>query len=262
MAGRVANLETLGADHFWLGESMSTVPVTPRVYPTLPRRLWALILDVALLVSGLLAVAIVAPALPGTAASAVLVGAFLLFVLYEPILVSGAGGTVGHHLMNLRVQRDCAPTRIGFWRALMRSWIKGFLGVVSFVSMALTRKHQAFHDSIAKSVVVIHDVSRAEPFHYLQERPEPVDARVSVSRLRRSLVTAAYVIGIVLLPVAASVPFLSLDCLDFDRCTGAENLIIWVSDLAMIAGFCVVLVAGWKGKLPGARTKAVVQESP
>lgn len=234
----------------------------PRMYAVLPRRLQALVLDVALLVSSLVAVAIAIPALPDAASPAVWVGAVLLFVLYEPLLISRTGGTVGHHLMNLRVQRESAPEQIGFGRALLRSWIKGVLGVVSFVSMLLTRKHQAVHDSVTRSVVVIHDVSRAKPFHYLEERPEAVDARVSVSRLRRSLVIAAYVVGILLLTTAAPMPFVSLDCYEFDRCTDAENLIFSVTGVVLIAGFCVVLVAGWKGKLPGARSKAVVRENP
>ena len=87
-------------------------------------------------------------------------------LLYEPILVSWTGGTVGHWLRNLRVVDDRTGGNVGFLRAVAHFAIKLILGLFSFLSMATTNRYQAIHDLITPSTVQPRDHSIAKAHHY------------------------------------------------------------------------------------------------
>ena len=87
----------------------------------------------------------------------------VVLVLYEPILVSRMGGTLGHYFTNLRVVDDRSGGNIGFARACARVVIKGVLGLYSFVILAATRRNQAVHDLLTRSTVQIRDPAKALP---------------------------------------------------------------------------------------------------
>ena len=99
--------------------------------------------------------------------SAVAMPAFYAWVaavlLYEPVLVSWRGATVGHVLYNLIVLDGRTGRPPTLPRAIVRTFLKNLLGLVSFVVMSLTRKHQALHDLATGTVVEAADVSRAHP---------------------------------------------------------------------------------------------------
>jgi hypothetical protein len=73
--------------------------------------------------------------------------------------------------MNLRVADEHTDARLGIGRALGRYVVKGLLGVFSFLSMAASRRHQALHDMMTRSTVQIRDPSKAQPHHYVVEKP-------------------------------------------------------------------------------------------
>jgi uncharacterized RDD family membrane protein YckC len=91
----------------------------------------------------------------------VLVIAALL--LYEPVLVSFTGGTLGHHFTNLRVVDDRSGGNVGFLKACARVVLKGVLGLYSFVILAATRRNQAVHDLLTRSTVQIRDPAKRRP---------------------------------------------------------------------------------------------------
>ena len=119
-----------------------------------------------------------------------LVIAFLL--LYEPVLVTLTGGTLGHWFSNLRVVDDRTGGNVSFPKALARLLIKGVLSWYSFVILAATRRNQAVHDLLTRSTVQIRDPARARSGQYVTERAEPAEGSMP-SRLRRSVVTMLYV---------------------------------------------------------------------
>src|SRR5664279_4931763 len=116
-----------------------------------------------------------------------------VLVLYEPILVSRIGGTLGHYFTNLRVVDDRDGGNIGFSKACARVVIKGLLGLYSFVILAATRRNQAVHDLLTGSTVQIRDPSKALPGQYIAERREFAGAGMP-SRLRRLAVTSGYLL--------------------------------------------------------------------
>ena len=184
-----------------------------------------------------------------------LVIAFLL--LYEPVLVTFTGGTVGHWASNLRVVDDRTGGNVSFAKALARLVIKAVLSWYSFVILAATRRNQAVHDLLTRSTVQIRDASKARPGQYVTERAEPPDGSMP-SRLRRSVVTILYLavsLAVWFMMVGSLVVagVLSDRCIDRDFCSAGErafNIAHGVGTLLVVAG---VIALGWQGRLPGAR---------
>ncbi len=226
-----------------------------RAYARFPRRLLGLTVDgflgMLLLVGGSIAAS-------ASGLQSVTVGFLLallgLVVLYEPVLVSRTGGTVGHHVVNLRVERETSGERLSFGTALLRSLLKGLLGIPSFFFILLTRRHQSLHDKLTHSVVVVQDLEKARPEHYVYERAETPGARAEgVSVPRRVLVILAYAVGVLIIFSFASALLVSAPCLERDACSSGENLTETLTGLFMILGWGAVMVLGWTGRLPGAR---------
>ncbi|RKD85080.1 RDD family protein [Mangrovibacterium diazotrophicum] len=87
---------------------------------------------------------------PGYVRGIVFVGMFL----YDPILTSACGGTLGHLLFGIRVKRQNDQQRnIFFPLALIRYIVKIALGWISLVTVMSNKKGKAIHDMIVGSVV-------------------------------------------------------------------------------------------------------------
>jgi len=178
-------------------------------------------------------------------------------LLYEPVLVSTTGGTLGHYFTNLRVV-DARGGNIGFLKACGRTIIKGTLGWFSFIILAATRRNQAIHDLLTRSTVQIRDSSKARPDQYILERVEPLASNMP-SPLRRLLVTALYLVVTVIIYLAVFVAIvesgvLSKGCLNNDyRCSIDEVILEYVIAFALPLIMAAVVTFGWRGKLFGAR---------
>ena len=80
----------------------------------------------------------------------------LLFVLYEPILVSVFGFTAGHYYSDIKVKRaNNSNKNVIFPLALLRFILKFFLGWLSLLTVTGTEKRQAIHDKVVNSVVIV-----------------------------------------------------------------------------------------------------------
>lgn len=78
-----------------------------------------------------------------------------IFILYDPLFTSIAGGTLGHLIIGLRVRMEKNEKRkISFPKALIRFILKVALGWVSLLTVTGNAKKQAIHDSAAGSVIV------------------------------------------------------------------------------------------------------------
>lgn len=75
------------------------------------------------------------------------------FLLYEPVLVSWRGGTLGHALARLRVVDLATGGNPGATSAFTRSWLKATSGPAGVLFMVLTRRPQALHDLAAGTYV-------------------------------------------------------------------------------------------------------------
>ena len=225
-------------------------------YATFTRRLRALVIDSAVLVAGLVVIVLASELtrdVPGS--GRVLAAAlFAMILLYEPLMVWRLGGTVGHRATNLRVVDDASGGNPGLLRAAARFWIKAALGLLSFVTMALTRRHQAVHDSLTRTTVQIRDLARAQPDDYLAERPA-VEGAGMPSPARRILVVAGYQVALFLAISIAFIMLVSAACIEANRCTPGEEAVTNAVGLAWIGASLLCIVAGWRGRLWGARAR-------
>ncbi|WP_282042161.1 RDD family protein [Winogradskyella flava] len=77
------------------------------------------------------------------------------FVLYEPLLVSCFGNTLGHYFSDIKVKQELNNEKnMSFPLALLRFTIKSLLGWLSLLTITSSEKRQAIHDSLVKSVVI------------------------------------------------------------------------------------------------------------
>jgi uncharacterized RDD family membrane protein YckC len=179
-------------------------------------------------------------------------------VVYEPILVTLLGGTVGHRLTNLRVVDDVSGGNPGLLKAVARALVKDIVGWLSFATMAITRKHQALHDVLARSTVQVRDISRATATDYVSERSIDVPAG-SVSRARRALVIVLYIaLSYVALGIVSSA-LLSNACMTLRRCAGIDLMLSYGTSALWLAVSIVFVVRGWRGRLWGCRPRAVAK---
>jgi uncharacterized RDD family membrane protein YckC len=177
-------------------------------------------------------------------------------LLYEPVLVSSTGGTLGHYVTNLRVVDDGTGRNVSFLKACVRMAIKSLLGWYSFVILAATRRNQAIHDLLTQSTVQIRDPAKASPAHYLVERGVALDRgmpslsrRAGVIVVYLLLAIAAFMAGIDVLVITG---VLSPTCLNNDNCSGGETLVELTYGFALLAVVTAIIALGWKGRLFGA----------
>ena len=188
-------------------------------------------------------------------------------LLYEPLLVSLTGSTIGHYLTNLRVVDDRTKGNVSFAKALARFVIKSLLGWYSFISMGATRRHQAVHDLLTFSTVQIRDPAKASPHHYNTERTE-FDSPAMPSRSRRFVVIIGYLLLIVVVAIVTTNVLLvaglvSEACFkNQHRCRPAEHFSTLALGLGWLTLSVLCIVLGWRGKLLGCRFRSIDRVQP
>jgi len=180
-----------------------------------------------------------------------------IWLLYEPLLVSVAGSTIGHYRTNLRVVDNRTHGNISFIKAVVRVIIKGVLGIYSFITMATTSRHQALHDLLTRSTVQIRDLSKASPHHYVHARMELLNPAMP-SAWRRMLViivylAAVFVVALLVVYGIAWARLLSDACLTRHQCSLSENFVQWGFGLCWIGISILCIIQGWRGRLFGCR---------
>jgi uncharacterized RDD family membrane protein YckC len=227
-------------------------PPEPR-YARFPSRIRGIVLDWIFAMAILFGAVLVAVSIQNDGFSRTL--GFLVVItlfLYEPVLVSLTGGTLGHYFTNLRVVDDRHGGNVSFLKACARVVIKGLLGWYSFVILAATRRNQAVHDLLTRSTVQIRDPARASPGQYVTERSEPTLANMP-PRWRRIVVTCLYLVTVTILVTVIGIALLSRECLYKSFCSAGERVFDLALNITLLVMMAFTVALGWKGKLPGAR---------
>lgn len=162
------------------------------VYPRLIRRVQALLIDSAIFSFLIATLFLLMPTFENSPQWFRVVVVLLPIFILEPGLVSLTGGTIGHHLIKLRVQNAHSNKNINIIFATIRFIIKTALGWMSLISVLTTRKHQAIHDFSVNSVVVYKDASQVPSHEALTERVFKEGYYVYPSKLRRLLMILMY----------------------------------------------------------------------
>jgi uncharacterized RDD family membrane protein YckC len=236
-----------------------TPAVTVPRYARFSRRFRGIVLDWMIAMAILFGAVMLASVVQNdnfSRALGVLVIAALL--LYEPVLVSFTGSTLGHYFTNLCVVDGRSGGNVSFLKACARVAIKGVLGLYSFVILAATRRNQAVHDLLTKSTVQIRDLTRASPGQYVSERNDPADTNLP-SRWRRVAVICGYVVlifvgHVVVLTGLTEAGLISDACVrNASRCSTGERLFDTAAAVLVLLLVALIIARGWKGKLFGAR---------
>jgi len=144
------------------------------LYAKMWPRMKAILIDGFILTGAFLAAALVGANLVGSGA-VVFVVWVAFWTFYDPLMVSRTGGTIGHHLQNLRVVSDRTGRNPSLVVALIRNVAKGVLGLVSLLAMAGSSRQKALHDWIAGTTVQARDAQLAR-FRYFTKVRRPRDA--------------------------------------------------------------------------------------
>jgi uncharacterized RDD family membrane protein YckC len=237
-----------------LTESTPAIPPDPPVrYATFTGRFRALLID-NLCISGL-CIALFFAAEPVSdlagATRVMLLLVVAVILLYEPLQVSRRGATIGHRYAHLRVVDARTGSWPSFGRAFVRFLIKTILGVISFFTMELSRRHQAVHELLTHTTVQV--VASEEVVDYRVERVDEPDVK-RPGRLRRLAVILLYLVAIFFV-YAISISIIdTAGCLRHrSGCSAVTRALVPVMGWAWIALSVTAIIAGWKGLLLGAR---------
>jgi uncharacterized RDD family membrane protein YckC len=240
---------------------MAEVAAGP-LYATFARRVRALVLDGVVLLGLLVALIFVAAAVHFGQTGRIVLFAIVigLAILYEPILVSFQGRTIGQRLCNLRVVAPTADGRLPLWKAFVRWLLKALTGLASFATMGATRRNQALHDLPFGTTVEIAEPSKARAYEFIQERQLVIGGTLP-ARWRRAAVLLAY-LGLLFMVLIFALPIVATpECLDARRCGSGEQLLVKVTATAWLAASIAVCIFDWQGRLRGAR-RQVPTEAP
>ena len=127
-------------------------------YPSLVRRVQAMFIDFIVILCIFTIASLIIGAI-GEVADSVRAGILIFcFVLYEPLLISSRGGTIGHYLLKMRVKSyQNSERNINFILAILRILFKAALGWVSFLTVTSNEERRAIHDMISGSIVTVRD---------------------------------------------------------------------------------------------------------
>lgn len=223
-------------------------------YPRLLRRLRAGAIDGIIVSVTSVSLVIFISMLNGPGFYSAMVGGCILF-LSEPLLISLTGGTLGQHLMGLRVVNKHSLKNINLIISFIRYFLKILFSVFSIISIFITRQHQAVHDVFVGSTVILKAPQIMPSFEALTERQTQQPGYAYPSTTRRASVIIFYNLMLLIFLGAASTYFLSEQCNLDDHCSDVENMIASILFIVWFIGMSISIRLGWKGLLYGGRRR-------
>jgi uncharacterized RDD family membrane protein YckC len=232
-------------------------PSAPDIrFARLSRRLQASVVDAAVYLTMPAAAALLSlAAADGRPHRTLAWGLGVAAFLYEPLLVSWRGATIGHRSKGIRVLALATGRPPAFPRALGRFAAKVATGLLTAPLVSLTPRHQALHDLLAGTVVEVlegqHGSVRRDAYPPADRVPRaPLTAERAA---RRVTLTAAWSL-LLALGVAVAVQVVASDaCIQARACSGAEIAVLAIAGQAWAVTQYALVWFGLAGRLPGAR---------
>lgn len=225
-------------------------------YPRFLRRLQAVMVDSIVLTVLFMSSLIIASYFGVTGRDSALLTAAII-VLWEPLLVSVTGGTIGHHLIGLKVVNSATGKNINIFAAIVRFVVKMILGNLSVIFIFITRYHQAIHDGLVRSVVVLKHPEERPDYEVLSARTVELPNYSYPPVWRRGIMIVIYNIALFLLIGTATGYLLPAKCLIESNCTAWQTLALTFWQLLWVVGIFVIIVLCWKGRLFGCLRKTI-----
>ena len=231
------------------------------LYATLPRRIKASIIDAFVLLALFILSPLMISSLTGKDTGLNAIAMFTPPLLLEPFLISFLGFTIGQYVFGIQVIRLDTGGKCPLVASFARYFAKTILGSLSIVYMLFSKKHQAIHDHLAKTLVVLspNKIARNPGFAKHGEIEQDLENDVtytypSVGRRFGFFCLWSVVIGIVVVIVVEGAALLLLPGYTFETEKMPRPLEI-ASNLLHSIIFIGMAVLASKGLLPGAKRK-------
>lgn len=242
-----------------LAESAPDSPPGEVFYPRLVRRVRAHLIDEMVVLAVIAAWLALLPWLQETSPAQRILALIGLLLLAEPCLVSWTGGTIGHHVMRLRIRDARTQRNLGLIRATLRAVLRLMLGWLSLLFILVTRRRQALHDVLLNSVVVIGRPEGLPAYELMAALPFRLERATGMpSRWRRLLMVLLYLLAATLALGAVSTQLISSQCSFDDVCTHTEQIAQIGLGWGWFAAVVAIVVLGLRGRLWGARRKPLL----
>ncbi len=225
-----------------------------RRYPRFARRVQAAIIDGFLLSTAFVSAAIFVSNVDLPTYARISIVTFVILFL-EPGLVAFKGSTIGHYVRGLKVEDATNLEKISLFRAIFRFFVKTILGWASLILIFFTKRHQALHDIVSGSVVVLRNPEIYSDEDALLERPGENPDYSYPSKIRRIFVIILYILLFNFVATILMNVSVSPECLYDESCTRMEIIYILLLGIVTIAGSLILLVRGWSYGLWGVRRK-------
>jgi uncharacterized RDD family membrane protein YckC len=223
------------------------------MYPRLTKRIQALLIDTFVLLAVFILSIVLTSYLDLDNELLNAAIAFLPVMLLEPLLVSIKGGTIGHYFLGLRVRRVSIDKKLNVIAAVFRTFIKAVLGTVSLVSILTTKKHQAIHDVLSSSLVVLSDTSNLPYYDIQSERILDHENYNYPGVLRRLLFIFIYFI-LFFISIGLITSFLVSDsCIEHNSCSSWDSIIYAFMTIYTWVGIFGIPALGWLSRLYGCK---------
>lgn len=224
-------------------------------YPRLLRRIQAVMIDSIIIPVVLWGVIFLISKLNVDSIHIKIMAVVLPVFILEPAMVAFTGGTIGHHILRIKVRNVNQDKNINIIFACFRFIVKLILGLFSLIFVLTTKKHQAIHDILFRTIVVNKNPVDLPKNEALSERSVESSDYFYPSKTRRILVVLVYNIVIIFLLAVSVELFMSLNCIEYNHCNKTDKFLSVILNLLWILGFILTIVYGWKAKLYGCRRK-------
>ena len=213
-------------------------------YANFSRRIQAVILDSFILAFLFLITAYILSTVPLHSYVKIgIISALLLFL--EPLLVSFTGASLGHHAKQIRIQNAATGKNLSIITALIRFVVKSLLGWLSVLLIFTTKRHQALHDKLVGSVVVMNKTAQMKGLTGVPEQVFKEEGYSYPSAFKRIAIILLYSIVIFFTSSIIMVLTISDGCLDHNRCISIELLYKTICGFMTVALLLVVISKGW-----------------
>ena len=136
-------------------EQNSDDPYRDMIFPSLVTRVKALMIDLVVILCIFSLASLIIDKFDQTPIFVrVLIFIFCIY-LYEPLLITLYGGTIGHHLVKIGIRKVNHPEKkINLLQASVRFITKYIFGWLSFITVTFNRRKRAIHDMVSRSIVL------------------------------------------------------------------------------------------------------------
>ncbi|MBX2805605.1 MAG: RDD family protein [Hyphomicrobiales bacterium] len=228
-----------------------------RKYAKLSVRIRAVIYDSMVFFFSMIVAVTLAIAVDSDFAAKFVGAIWVLFILlYEPLMVSIKGGTIGHIVCNTRVVDEHTLGNPSLLKASARFLIKTILGWISLVTVTASKRKKAVHDLLTGSSVQARNANKMKVYDFTLELNELSKASILkriIGIVIYSIALIAILIGII--EVTYYFDLMSFNCIEYDRCAFSEYLLFFALNIGWLLAEFEIIAFGWRGRLYGFRAR-------